>query len=219
MFQAAAKIEGNPVAKALLQALRVHAQHCGSEKLLTGVLDVLPNVAGSAEDPVGFAQELRRIATDVIIHHSEGELMPPVAELLPGCKVWGLEAKRLLDETVAHHPWELSQEQQQFLIDGLLRRVRGRQIYVSIWPRFPNRARTRRDLELDHDMSVAIRTGRLTQPRCREILANLYWGEHLDLFDPVFAVIEMVLRGRRPLPEDFPDLHLEPPAGDRRGPE
>jgi len=129
--------------------------------------------------------------------------------LLPRCMLWNLEAKRLLDGTRVSHPWELSVEQQQSVHEGLLRRIKGSPNYMSIWPRLPERLRTRRDHELDFQMSIAIRTGRMTQPIFQEVLSNLYWGEHTDLFDPVFEVLDQIQRGGCPRAEDFPELDPE----------
>jgi hypothetical protein len=211
-FDSVTRLESDPIAKTLLHVITAHGQLCGDDRLLTSFLDVVPVMALRAADPVLFARELRRIATDVIIDHRQATTMPSPAELLPGCSVWTLEAKRLLDGTAVSHPWELTPDQQQNLHEGLLRRIKGSSSYLSLWPKLPSRCRTDRDHELDFQMSASIRTGRMTQPICQEVLADLYQGEHTDLFDPVFAILDLVQRGRRPRPEHFPELHLDASA-------
>jgi hypothetical protein len=209
MFQDAVKWKTDPVARALLRAFTTEALQCGPDRLLTGFLEVVPTVVAAADDPIGFARELQRIATAVIIQQREGDLTPAPSELIPGCKLWMLEPKRLLDETIDSHPWAMSDQQQQYLHEGLLRRISGSCRYISIWPQLPSAARSRRDHELDFDLNAAIRTGRMTQPRCQEILAYLYGRGHADLFDPVFEVIDLVQRGKSIRPEDFPAVDLD----------
>lgn len=201
----------DPVLRGLLQAVAAHAKQCGRDEILSGFSELIPALTASSEDPAVLARDLRGLLTEYIIREREGELMPSPLELLPGCKLWTLEAKRLLDEATRSHPWELSLEQQQYVHEGLLRRIKGLQGYVSIWPLPPSRARTRRDLELDFDLNVAIRMGRVSQPRCEDILNNLYEGAHTGLFTSVFEVLDLVHRGKRPRPEDFPEIILEIP--------
>jgi hypothetical protein len=115
------------------------------------------------------------------IPHRENDLMLARPELIEGCMLWTERAKRLLDSTkLALHPWEVVVEQQSPRRDELLRRMR------AVWPQLPECARSLLDRDLDIQMALQIRSIRMSEAVCKEILREIYKGQHTDLFTPVF---------------------------------
>ena len=193
---------------ALSQALSAHVDQFGRDRLLNDIFEALPKVVAQASDPLQFALGLRRIATEMIATRQCMTEPPHVSELVENCRLWMAEPKRLLDEACKSELPSFSQSDRQLLYEGLLRRIKGRHGYISVWPKFPLRARTRKDRKLDATFCGAVTAGRMTQAGCREILWMLYGREHVTLFDPIFEMIERVRGGLRPRPDDFPPVDI-----------